>query len=88
MVWTVEIRETAARQIARLDAQHKTRIVRFLRERIQGIGDPRSIGHALTGDLAGLWRYRVGDYRLLCHLQDEIVTVMVLELGHRRDVYR
>ncbi|MEO5331833.1 MAG: hypothetical protein H7839_07395 [Magnetococcus sp. YQC-5] len=51
MAWIVEIRETAAKQMARLDSQHKTRIIRFLRERIHGTSDPRNIGHALKGDL-------------------------------------
>ncbi|MBF0614797.1 MAG: type II toxin-antitoxin system RelE/ParE family toxin [Magnetococcales bacterium] len=88
MAWSVEIRETAARQIARLDSQHQTRIMRFLRERLHGTIDPRNMGHALKGDLAGLWRYRVGDYRIMCHLHDEMVTVVVLEIGHRREIYR
>ncbi|MBF0463327.1 MAG: type II toxin-antitoxin system RelE/ParE family toxin [Magnetococcales bacterium] len=88
MAWTIEIRETAENQIARLDQQNRTRIVRFLRERIHGSQDPRYIGQPLKGELAGLWRYRVGDYRLVCHLHDEVVTVVVLEIGRRREVYR
>ncbi|MBF0429285.1 MAG: type II toxin-antitoxin system RelE/ParE family toxin [Magnetococcales bacterium] len=88
MAWTVEIRETAAKQIARLDPPNKARLVRFMRERLHGTQDPRSVGQPLKGEFAGLWRYRVGDYRLVCHLREEIVTVIVLEVGHRREVYR
>ncbi|WP_130472847.1 type II toxin-antitoxin system RelE family toxin [Candidatus Magnetaquicoccus inordinatus] len=88
MAWVVEIRETAERQIVRLGSVDKMRIMRFLRERIHGTDDPRSLGHSLKGELAGLWRYRVGDCRILCHLRDEVVTVVVLEIGHRREVYR
>ncbi|MBF0176973.1 MAG: type II toxin-antitoxin system RelE/ParE family toxin [Magnetococcales bacterium] len=88
LAWTVEIRETAEKQILHLDMQDKVRIVRFLRLRLSGTHDPRSMGKPLRGRLAGLWRYRVGNYRLLCRLRDETITVIVLEVGHRREVYR
>jgi mRNA interferase RelE/StbE len=88
LAWVVEIRETAERQIVRLGVVDRTRIMRFLRERIHGTNNPRSLGHPLKGEFAGLWRYRVGDYRILCQLHDEVVTVVVLEIGNRREVYR
>jgi mRNA interferase RelE/StbE len=62
--------------------------VRYLRERIAGEGDPRRFGHALTGDLKGLWRYRVGDYRIVASIEDERFVVLVVTIGHRREVYR
>jgi len=63
--------------------------VRFLRERVSRLDDPRTIGEPLKGSrFAGLWRYRAGDYRILCDIQDERVTVLVVLMGHRREMYR
>jgi mRNA interferase RelE/StbE len=66
----------------------KARILRFLGERVSGTEDPRRIGKALTGPPHGLWRYRVGDFRIICEIRDQQVTVLVLEIGNRREVYR
>jgi mRNA interferase RelE/StbE len=63
-------------------------IQKFVRERLIRTSDPRQWGKALQGEKRGLWRYRVGDYRLICDIQDEKITILVLELGHRNDVYR
>jgi mRNA interferase RelE/StbE len=57
-----------------------------MNERVEGTDDPRTIGHPLRHE--GLWRYRVGDYRVLCLIQDRVLTVLVVELGHRREIYR
>ena len=59
-----------------------------MRERLLGSPDPRQIGKALAGELQGLIRYRVGDYRLICRLEDRVLTILVLEVGHRREIYR
>jgi len=65
------------------------KIIRFLRERVAPLDDPRSIGEALKGpELGRFWKYRVGDYRLICHIQDQRVTILVVAVGHRRDIYR
>lgn len=88
MSWRIEITRTATRQITKLDLQGQKAILKFLRERLAPPENPRQWGTALQGDKRGLWRYRVGDYRLICDIQDEKVRVLVLELGHRKDVYR
>jgi mRNA interferase RelE/StbE len=88
LAWKVEVSETAARQIAKLDKTVQRRITKFLHERIEGERDPRLHGKSLAGEWRGLWRYRVGDYRLFCDIRDDIVTVLVLYVGHRREVYR
>jgi mRNA interferase RelE/StbE len=84
----IEITRTATKRITKLDPQAQKSIVRFLRERLAGADDPRQWGRALQGEKRGLWRYRVGDYRLICDIQDRKITILVLELGHRKDVYR
>ncbi len=86
--WQIEITRTATRQITKLDGEAQKSIQRFLRERLTTADNPRQWGKALHGDKRSLWRYRVGDYRLICDIQDEKVTVLLLEVGHRKDVYR
>ena len=72
----------------RLDRQVARRLVSYLEERVATRHDPRSIGQALTGPLAGLWRYRVGDYRIVCDIQDDVLRVLVVRIGRRDNVYR
>lgn len=86
--WQVEIKRTAQRQIERLERSAQKSILRFLRERVASAEDPRLLGKPLHGDKKGLWRYRVGDCRLICDIQDDRVVVLVLRVGHRKEVYR
>jgi mRNA interferase RelE/StbE len=83
--WRVEISRSAEKQIQKLNRTAQGSIVRFLRERVQAADNPRQWGKPLHGDKGGLWRYRVGDYRLICDIQDERVTVLVASVGHRKD---
>jgi mRNA interferase RelE/StbE len=86
--WRVEINRSAEKQIQKLNRAAQQSIVRFLRERVQAADNPRQWGKPLHGDKGGLWRYRVGDYRLICRIQDERVTILVVSIGHRKDLYR
>lgn len=88
MAWTVELSDTAAAELARLDRAVQRRILAFLRERVAVADDPRQLAKALSGRFAGLWRLRVGDYRLIADIQHGCLRVLVLDIGHRRDVYR
>ncbi|HXZ42064.1 MAG TPA: type II toxin-antitoxin system RelE/ParE family toxin [Terriglobales bacterium] len=88
MVWTIEITRTAEKQIKRLDRVAQQAITHFLRDRLKPSENPRQWGKPLHGDKRGLWRYRVGDYRLICDIQDDRITVLVLTVGDRKDVYR
>jgi len=88
LAWKVEVSQTAARQIAKLQRPAQQRIYAFLTDKLESCVDPRAHGKALQGDKRGLWRYRVGDYRLICDLQDRRLLVLVLIVGHRKDVYR
>ncbi len=88
MAWTIEYTETALRWLRKADQSIAKRILDFMDERIAKANDPRILGKALTGELRGLWRYRVGDFRLICKIQDKKVSVLVLEIGHRREIYR
>lgn len=89
MAWNVELSETADRELSKLDAQHARRILKFLHERVAKSDDPRSLGKALRGSRLGeFWKYRVGDYRLICYIEDNRLVVLVLRVGHRREIYR
>jgi mRNA interferase RelE/StbE len=88
VIWRIEITRTAEKQITKLARPAQRSIQRFLRDRLTPADDPRQWGRPLHGEKRGLWRYRVGDYRLICDIQDEKITVIVLEVGHRKDVYR
>lgn len=89
MAWTIDYTETALKQFRKLDKQTARRILDFLDERVAGQENPRSTGKALTGPLLGtFWRYRIGDCRVICDIQDGALRVLVIEVGHRRDVYR
>ena len=88
MVWRIEVSETANKQLSKLDKTEAKRITSFLRQRLATLDNPRSSGKALSGPLGGLWRYRVGDYRLLCEIQDNVLCILVVKIGNRREVYR
>ena len=88
MEWKLSFLPKALRQLRSLDKSAQKRILKFLHERLLASPDPRSLGKALVGEMAGLWRYRVGDYRLICRIEDWEVTIIVLEIGHRREIYR
>ncbi len=87
MNWTIEYDILVQKQIKKLDPQ--TRIRSFLHERLAQLDNPRKIGEALQGsELGNYWRYLVGDYRILCDIQDNRLVVLVIEIGHRREIYR
>lgn len=88
MAWTIDYTETAKGQLRKLDKQIARRIVDYVDQRISAMEDPRCTGKALTGALHGLWRYRVGDYRIICDIQDGALRVLVVQVGNRREIYK
>ena len=83
----IEYAPKAGKQFSSLDKPIQNRIKRYMSE-IAALGNPRSRGKALSSNLAGLWRYRVGDYRILCRIHDDKLVITVIEIGHRSTVYR
>ena len=88
MTWQVEFDQRALKELRKLDRSIQQQILRFLRQRIATDENPRRLGSPLAGDLHGLWRYRVGAHRLICRIEDDRLIVLVLVVGHRREVYR
>lgn len=88
MAWTLRISETARRQLKKLDRSTAQTLVRYLNRLVLETEDPRQRGKGLTANLTGLWRYRVGDYRVICDIQDGELVVLVLQVSHRSQAYR
>lgn len=88
MAWTVDYAVGVREQIDRLDPPPRRRILRYLNERVAPADDPRQRGHRLTGDFSGLWRYRVGKWRIVCEIRDDALIVMVVDVGNRDRIYR
>jgi mRNA interferase RelE/StbE len=88
MAWKIEFDPAALKELSKLDKPVEQRILKFLRERLARLDDPRQIGASLQGTLSGLWKYRVGDYRLICSLENDRLVVLVLRIGHRGEIYK
>lgn len=89
MVWRIEFDESAKKELGKFDRAVAQRITRFLKDRLSVASDPRSLGEALKGSrLGNFWKYRVGDYRIIAHIDDGAITILVVRIGHRGDVYR
>lgn len=88
MAWTIEFHPDAAKELKKLDRAIAARIIRTLEERIAPLEDPRALGHALVGEHAGYWRWRIGDYRIVARIEDARVVILVVRVGHRREIYR
>ena len=88
MAWLIEYTDTAREQLGKLDRPVARRILDYMDKRVAASGDPRGAGKALVGPLGGLWRYRVGDFRVVCEIQDGALCVLVVRLGNRKDVYK
>ena len=89
MAWRIEVSETAEKQLAKLDKPVAKRLRSFFVERLAPLDDPRSIGQALRGsELGEFWKYRVGDWRLVCQIKDAKILITLIRLGNRREVYR
>jgi mRNA interferase RelE/StbE len=89
MAYRVELSAEVARELGKLDRQQAKRILKVLQERVAKLDDPRSIGKALHGSRLGeFWKYRVGDYRFICKIEDDRLIVLVLRVEHRKEIYR
>jgi mRNA interferase RelE/StbE len=89
MAWKIELSPHAIKNLDRIDTQIVRRVLRFLHDRLAPLDDPRALGEALKGpQLGNFWKYRVGDYRVIAHIDDVGVRILIVRIGNRRDVYR
>lgn len=89
MAWRIEFSQAADRELGKLDPQIARRILKVLHERIAPADDPRTFGEPLKGsELGEFWKYRVGDYRLICKIEDTVLRILILRVGNQREIYR
>ena len=87
MAWTTEFTDSARRELRKLDRTTARRIREYLNNRVLASDDPRALGKALHGQLSGYWSYRVGDYRIISRMEDNVMTILVVRVGHRDNIY-
>jgi len=87
LTWKIEFDDAAAKELRKLDRKAQQEILRYFRERIATNEDPRRFRKPLSPDMTGLWRYRVHNYRIICQIEDGRLVVLVLRVGHRKNVY-
>jgi mRNA interferase RelE/StbE len=87
-MWRLEFSKRADKQLSKMDPGIRRVVLAWLLKNVDGCEDPRAHGKGLTANRSGKWRYRVGDYRILCEIKDEELVVLAIEIGHRRDIYQ
>lgn len=88
LVWLIEFDPQVEKDFKKIDHTERKQIFKFLKERVATLKDPRSIGEALHGkELGRFWKYRVGDYRIICQIKDDSIKILVVKVGHRKDIY-
>ena len=88
MKYKVSISEEAKKQLKKLDKHVAALIIGWIEKNLEGCENPRIHGKGLTSNRAGQWRYRIGDYRLICEIQEQEITILILEVGHRKRIYK
>ncbi|MEY2343274.1 type II toxin-antitoxin system RelE/ParE family toxin [Acidithiobacillus sp. IBUN Pt1247-S3] len=88
MVWRIEYAESVQKDVRKLDAPERKRIRDFIEVKVANLEEPRSLGKPLAGGISGLWRYRVGNYRIIASIEDRDIRILVVKIAHRKEVYR
>jgi mRNA interferase RelE/StbE len=88
VAWRIEFDPAAAKELRKLGVPEAERIAKFLSRRLAKLEDPRSVGEALKGRLGQLWKYRIGDYRVIADILDSVLLILVVRIDHRREVYK
>jgi mRNA interferase RelE/StbE len=87
LTWKIEWDDRARKELRKLDSFVQKEILSYLRLRVMASNNPRLFGQSLSGNKAGLWRYRVGNYRIICRIEDDTLVVFVIGVGHRKEIY-
>lgn len=87
-MYRVELSENAIKSFKKMNKQISTMLFAWITKNLEGCENPRILGKGLVSDKKGIWRYRVGDYRLLAHIYDDRLIILVVDAGHRKDIYK
>jgi mRNA interferase RelE/StbE len=88
LAYKIKLTKTAEKELSKLDKQAVQRIIRFLRERLAVSDNPKTLGKQLVGSISQFWRFRVGDYRIICDIQDDELVILALRIAHRKEIYK
>ena len=88
MKWTISFDKYALKALSKLDKQNRNRILQFSKVDLLNLDNPRQIGKTLKGKFTGMWRYRVGDYRIICEIVDNELVIVAVEIKHRSNAYK
>lgn len=88
MKWRVTVKKKVTKALSKMDVRDSTKILKFIHETLSTLENPRQSGKSLNGNLTGYWRYRVGDFRLVCEIHDDELMIVAVDIGHRREIYR
>ena len=88
LAYSIKLLPAVGRRLGKLDKSVAKRILRYLETEVIAKSNPRRVGKTLAGEMAGLWRYRVGDYRVLAKIEDQMLLIVVVDIDHRKQVYR
>ena len=88
MTWKIQYLKSSKKWAKRLSPEHRKKVRVFLEQRLAHMDDPRRLGKALKGELAQYWRYRLGDIRIICQIQEQNLLILVIRFGQRKDIYR
>ena len=88
MSYSIELTERFEKELNKLDKYTRSIIIKWIDKNLEGCSDPRNKGKALTGNLKGLWRYRIGNYRLICQINDSKLVILAMTVGNRKDIYK
>lgn len=87
LVYKIKLSDEAKKTLKKIDKSIAAKLLTKFESDLKKLANPRQVGKALRGDLGSLWRYRVGDYRIVCDIQDEVLTIIVIRIGHRKNIY-
>ena len=88
MVWKIKYLKSIQKEVRKIDKKEQQKIKDYLEKKVASLEDPRELGKILRGGMKDFWRYRIGDYRAICQIQDEAITVLVVHIGHRKNIYQ
>jgi len=88
MKWSIEVKKKALNALSKINLTDRVKIAQFLEQTLANLDNPRQYGKSLEGKFKGLWRYRVGNYRIICDIRDTEVLIIAVEIGHRSKVYK
>ncbi len=88
MSYKIEFSDIAVKNLRKMDSASRKKVLEYIKDVISKVDNPRLIGKSLVGNLKGLWRYRTGNFRILCQITDQQMLILIVKIAHRKDIYK